>query len=134
MISKVDAQALANFTQRVRDDWDYPGLMTAIGKCQTYDYAATAAALLRLAGDRSIRTPALLCEPGPHWGQTSQAAQKAPVMCPEHDYEKAGACRHCERKAVPPPPGWRDAIPAAQQQERNRKQTELEELADQWNR
>jgi hypothetical protein len=92
-IDHTQATALAAFVGRIRPDWDHPGIVAAIGKARSLgSAAAVGAALCRLAENLELRTPAMLAEPGNHWGGTSVASRQAPSMCPDHPTEKAGAC------------------------------------------
>lgn len=115
-IDKTTAQALANYVGRLRPDWDYPGIYAAIGRAKDLGSAAAiSAALCRIAEDLTIRTPAVLPEPGPHWGGTAVAGHKRNPNCPEHPGEPIGRCRPCAEQATAgPPPGWRDALPRAE--------------------
>jgi hypothetical protein len=100
-ITHVEAQALAAFITRIRPDWDHPGIFAAIGKTRDLGSAAAiGAALCRLAENRDLRTPALLAEPGPHWGGTTTATRQPPQRCPEHPTERAWNCRPCEAQAI----------------------------------
>ena len=101
-ITTSQAQALAAFVSRVRDDWDHPGIVAAIQKAAPLGSpAAIGAALCRLAENRELRTPAMLADPGTHWSGTTVAKVAPPVMCPEHPAEKASACKECIAAAVP---------------------------------
>ena len=102
-ITKADAQALATFVARCRDDWDHPGIVAAIGKASHLGSpAAIGAALCRLAENRELRTPASLASPGTHWAGTTVAKVAPPVMCaePDHSDELARECRKCRALAV----------------------------------
>ena len=99
-ISKVEAQALAAFVSRIRDDWQQPGIVAAIEKAAPLGSpAAIGAALCRLAENLELRTPALLAEAGPHWSGTSVAKLTPPVMCPDHPAQPARECRDCRELA-----------------------------------
>lgn len=101
MISNAQSQALAALVSRLRDDWDHPGILAAITKARDVGPpAAIAAALCRLAENRDMRTPALLAEPGTHWGGTTVATRKPPTMCPDHPTSRALDCRQCAAVTV----------------------------------
>lgn len=103
-VTKAQAQALAAFITRIREDWDHPGIVAAIQKASALGSAADiSVALCRLAGNAELRTPATLADPGTHWRDTTIGKLPPPVMCPEHATEKAGACRVCTAQAVAPP-------------------------------
>ena len=92
-IDHTQATALAAFVGRIRPDWDHPGIVAAIGKARSLgSAAAVGAALCRLAENLDLRTPAMLADPGNHWGGTTVASRQAPSMCPDHPSEKAGQC------------------------------------------
>lgn len=108
--TKAQAQALAAFITRIREDWDHPGIVAAIQKASTLGSAADiGVALCRLAGNAELRTPATLADPGTHWRDTRVGKLPPPVTCPEHSAEKAGACRVCAAQSVPPPSAIADA-------------------------
>ena len=110
-ITKAEAQALATFVARCREDWDHPGIVAAIQRAAHLGSpAAIGAALCRLAENRDLRTPAMLADPGTHWAGTTVAKVAPPVTCPDHPAEKAGACRVCESAATQPPANWRDGL------------------------
>ena len=100
-ITRVEAQALAAFVSRIRDDWDQPGIVAAIEKAAPLGApAAIGAALCRLAENRDLRTPAMLAEPGTHWSGTTVAKLAPPVMCAEHPHQPARECPDCRAQAV----------------------------------
>jgi len=99
-ITKSEAQALATFVARCRDDWDHPGIVAAIQKAAHLGApAAIGAALCRLAENRELRTPAMLAEPGTHWTGTTVAKLPPPIMCADHPAEPARECRECRALA-----------------------------------
>ena len=65
--TRVQAEALATFVRHLRPDWDHPGIVHAIGRCQREAVSEIAVALIRLAENGQAKTPALLPEPGRHW-------------------------------------------------------------------
>ena len=88
------------------------------------------AALCRLAENLELRTPAMLAEPGNHWGGTTVAKLAPPVMCPDHPGEKAGACRVCEQAAIPPPANWRDDVTLTRRTRPKTRPEPTHDLAD----
>lgn len=110
-VTQAEAQSLAAFIVRIRDDWDHPGVVAAIRKASALGSAADiGVALCRLAGNRELRTPATLADPGPHWRDTTVGKRDLPAMCPEHPAEKAGHCRECVSRAVQPTGAVRAAL------------------------
>jgi hypothetical protein len=100
-ITQTEAQALTAFVERVRPEWDRPGILAAIRKAQGLGSAAAiGAALCRLAENRDLRTPALLAEPGPHWAGTTVATRPPPTMCADHPTSRALDCRQCAAETV----------------------------------
>ena len=95
-ITHAQAQALATFVSRIRDDWDHPGIVAAITKARELGNAAEiGTALCRLAANAELKTPAMLADPGSHWRDTTVASRLAPVMCPDHKAHLARDCREC---------------------------------------
>lgn len=93
MITEAQTQALAAFVARIRADWDQPGIVAAIRKASTLgNPAEIGTALCRLAGNRELRTPAMLADPGTHWHDTTVAARVWPVMCETHPDVRASRC------------------------------------------
>jgi len=67
ILTRTQAEALATFIVRVREDWSHGGVMAALEKSNIVDALDTARAVVNLAADPSVRTPALLAKPGPWW-------------------------------------------------------------------
>ena len=92
-ITTTEAQALATFISRIRDDWNHPGIVAAIEKAAPLGTPADiGTALCRLAANTELRTPALLAEDGPHWRDTTVASRIWPVMCTRHPEVRASRC------------------------------------------
>jgi hypothetical protein len=106
-ISQTQATALATFVAKVRDDWDQPGILAAIQKAQTFgNPLQIGRALLALAENRALRTPALLASPGKHWvhdGEPVGPNVTNNVRCPEHPIN-FHPCPLCAAKKCPPDP------------------------------
>jgi len=66
-MARTQAEALAAFVVCVRTDWSHGGVMAAIERAADADPLDVARALVNLAADRSMLTPALLAKPGPWW-------------------------------------------------------------------
>ena len=57
----------------------------------------------RVAANPEAKTPGLIPQPGTHWQGLRAGSRIAPVMCPEHEDQKAGACPSCTHHASPDP-------------------------------
>lgn len=105
-ITQTQATALATFVAKVRDDWDQPGILAAIQKAQSLgNPLQIGRALLALAENRELRTPALLASPGKHWvhdGESVGPNVTNNVRCPEHPLS-VHPCPQCAAKRTPPP-------------------------------
>lgn len=96
MMTQTQAQAIATACNRVRDDWHHAGILAALRKAAPLGSpAAVAAALFRLADDRTMDTPGLLHQPGPWWGGTTVADRRPPTMCGDHPQHRAAGCPAC---------------------------------------
>lgn len=134
-ISQTQATALATFVAKVRDDWDQPGILAAIQKAQSLgNPLQIGRALIALAENRELRTPALLASPGKHWVQ--DGAPTGPnvsnnVRCPEHPLS-VHPCPQCEAKRCLPDPVEHADYIAAREALKARKPipTEQKRLAD----
>lgn len=104
--TRVQAEALATFVRQLRPDWDHPGIVHAIGRCQREPLSEIAVALIRLAENGQAKTPALLPEPGRHWKRA--ALDDTPAgpntrnldLCPDHGNPRRD-CLDCHRDAGP---------------------------------
>lgn len=106
-IARGDAEILATLVRRFRPragepgHWNQAGTVKAIQDCKA-PLSETAIALIRLACDPSVRTPALLNSDGHWWHRAAKgeqpseaAARYRQVACPEHPTQPAGACQPC---------------------------------------
>lgn len=104
MMTRTEAQALATFITKVRPDWDHPGIIAAIGKAQAKATPLQVArALVNLAENRELRTPALLAEAGQHWRDGAEATGpnvSHDVRCPDHP-RQVHPCPECRATARP---------------------------------
>lgn len=106
-ISQTQAQALATFIARIRDDWDHPGIVAAISKASALGSPAQLGrALCALAENPDLRSPGLLSQPGRHW--TQDGVQTGPnvshnIPCPVHPINNM-PCPLCAAKKCPPDP------------------------------
>ena len=104
--TRVQAEALATFVRLLRPDWDHPGIVHAIGRCQREALPEVAVALIRLAENGQAKTPALLPEPGRHWKRAG--LDDAPAgpntrnldLCPDHGNPRRD-CLDCRRENGP---------------------------------
>lgn len=108
MMTKSQGEALATFVARIRDDWDHPGILASIGKAQHLGSPVQVArALLALAENRELRTPAILSYPGSHWADESGAVtppkKRHTMLCPEHPGKEV-PCDRCREGTRPPTP------------------------------
>ena len=92
------AQPLAALVACIRRDWDVPGTRAAISKARHRGTPLEIArALLRLAENQALRTPAMLHEDGSHWGTptTVPTARQTRCAIDGHEHELASNCRIC---------------------------------------
>lgn len=66
-VTKAQAYALADLTRTIRPAWDTRAITTAIAEVSHADLPDIAAALLRIADNPDMRTPAALTFEGDHW-------------------------------------------------------------------
>jgi hypothetical protein len=105
-ISKSQGEALTALLGTLRKDWNLAGIRAAIRKASLLGSPAEVAiAACRCAAEPTMRTPALIAEPGPHWQGTTAGTRQAPTMCQIHPALKAGGCPECVKAAVPMTPG-----------------------------
>jgi hypothetical protein len=111
-ISQTQGQALAAFVARVRADWDQPGILAAISKAASLGSPTQIGrALLALAENRDLRTPALLASPGKHWvhdGEPVGPNVTNNVRCPEHPIN-FHPCPLCAAKRCDPTDDYLEA-------------------------
>ncbi len=134
-IRLAEAQALATFARYIRPDWNQAGVVDAIGKCRNVALSEVAVALIRLAEDGSVKTPALLPTAGRHWARASR--DETPTgpnlahrdMCLEHpDTDRRECTRH--EAPTPMPPGLRDQIRASVEHARLASRQDLNATRD----
>lgn len=133
-ITRTQAESLATFIAKMRPDWDHPGIVAAIGKAQSQATALQIArALVNLAENRELHTPALLPEKGNHWRDASEAIgpnASHNVHCIEHPLSVM-PCPQCAAKRTPPPVDDPDyAAMKAELKARRPIPTEQKRLAD----
>ena len=108
---RADAEALATFVRRLRPPtgaaaWGQAQTVKAILECRE-PMSETAVALIRLAEDQTVRTPALLNQSGPWWYRASRTETPAgpPTRnldrCPEHPAHDRRDCLDCHRETGP---------------------------------
>lgn len=91
--SDQDLRAVAFLVNRLRPDWDTPGIIAALTGAPRHDLAALALAAVHAAANRpDQRTPAVIALDGPHW-----RIQPDPDPQPEPDH--GPVCHICRRPA-----------------------------------
>lgn len=118
MMTRATTEALATLTAHLRPDWDRPGILAAIGKAQALGTPVQVSrALVNLAENRDLRTPAILPTPGNHWrapdGQHPELRGSHDVKCPEHPLS-VHPCPQCAAKRCDPTPDYlaaKEALP-----------------------
>ena len=106
ILTRTQAEALATFIVRVREDWSHGGTVAAIETADTGDALDTARALVNLAADPSVRTPALLAKPGPWWrNPTGENVGHGSNNMRCHDHpDQVMPCATCRAELVPATP------------------------------
>lgn len=108
-LTRTQAEALATFIVRMRDDWSHGGVMAAIERANIVDGLDTARALVNLAADKTATTPALLVKPGPWWRDPTgenMAPPRNSMPCHEHPGQ-SWPCPECEATREPATPAVR---------------------------
>ena len=106
ILTRTQAEALATFIVRVREDWSHSGVMAALEKSNIVDALDTARAVVNLAADPTAKTPALLAKPGPWWRNPTGenvSPERYTMRCHEHPAETV-PCRECTARALADPP------------------------------
>ena len=111
-LDRPQAEALAALVTRMRNaagypTWDHPGVMAVLERVRdTAPAADVARALITLAENPDLRTPALLAQPGAHWtrpdGTRTARRGDHDVRCADHPH-RTMPCPEC-RRGVPCPP------------------------------
>ncbi len=91
MLSREQADALANLIHLLRPEWDRAGIFTALGHCKQRNELDVAMAAIRAAASSEIRTPGAIPANGDHWHERV-SPQIAPRPPKPHE-----ACRDCGR-------------------------------------
>ena len=86
------AQRLAEFIHMARGEWNTPGILKALEQASTTsDALAIARALVNIADDPSVKTPAFLTRPGSHWrtptGEIPPRRGEHNIPCVDHPDE-----------------------------------------------
>jgi hypothetical protein len=110
---------LAALVASIRRDWDFTGIRSAISKARHRGTPLeVATALLKLARNEALRTPAMLASDGSHWGTPTVVPSAGQPRCPEygHQHELAHNCRICaaDAKAASVLPAERPRLTEAQ--------------------
>jgi hypothetical protein len=94
---------LAALVASIRRDWDFSGIRTAVSKARHRGTPLeVATALLKLARNEALRTPAMLASDGSHWGTPTVVPSAGQPRCtvPGHEHELAAACVQCKTADV----------------------------------
>lgn len=78
-MTKIEATKIAHAVAVIRPDWDFPGIMAAIGKAPAADdYGTVLVTLATCAMDPGALTPAACTNPvyRPTWGQTAAESRR----------------------------------------------------------
>ena len=124
ILTRTQAEALATFIVRVREDWSHSGVMAALEKSNIVDALDTARAVVNLAADPTAKTPALLAKPGPWWRNPTGenvSPERYTMRCHEHPAETV-PCRECTARALADPPRP-ETIAAAKEAARRARST-----------
>lgn len=98
MMTKPDAEKIAQDAHAARPEWDTAGIMAALLKVRDRDPQHVRAAALHAARNPANRTPAVIALDGEHWTLTVPAPRRGPATkCKTHDLEESseGICRAC---------------------------------------
>lgn len=99
-VSQRDAQALAYLANRLRPDWDRPGVEKILARVADRDLGKVAVAALVVAVQRTDqRTPACIAMEGHHWHVLVSGPLAPPRLmpadtCPVH-LDPVDRCRGC---------------------------------------
>ncbi|WP_102157688.1 hypothetical protein [Zhihengliuella halotolerans] len=114
-LTKIQAEKLAEFIHLLRDGWDVPGIVHALGTARVKGAAgAVAQAAIRAAIDPTNRTPAVIAMDGKHWRASEPDRLGLPpreIWCPDHNSPET-KCRD-QHYRTEPPAGWRNNTEAA---------------------
>jgi len=108
-MSKLQAQALANFIHTLRRDWDPAGIVHALGVARGRGSVdALAVAAVRAAMVPGNRTPAVIGQSGAHWvgAFVERQGPERELECVEHGCLES-RCRG-KHQRVGPPDWWGD--------------------------
>lgn len=96
MMTKNQGQALAAFIHELRNEWDAPGIVAQLAKCQHLNAYEVAHALLRLAENPAAKTPgALTVTGGEHWREKSR--ESARMTAPRREDQCLACGRHLDQ-------------------------------------
>ena len=105
-IDRATAQAFAQAVNRIRPDWDVPGIRAVIERSpRNAALSEILVAAVRLAERPDVRSPGLLLEDGPWWdtaatGNTRPAWVSQRDLCPDHGQPRRD-CRPCADERGP---------------------------------
>ena len=105
-IDRATAQAFAQAINRIRPDWDVPGIRAVIERSpRNAALSEILVAAVRLAERPDVRSPGLLLEDGPWWDTAATGNTRPPWVgqrdrCPEHGNPRTD-CLDCRRETGP---------------------------------
>lgn len=121
-INKEQAEALAALVHALRPEWGVAGILAGLrdaAKRVTRDPWILTEAALGAARSADLRTPAMICEPGPWWPRDAPATARAPrCTVPGHASYPAHACGACKADRLAPDDGALEAAVGARQADR----------------
>lgn len=93
-ITRIQAEALADFLVLVRPDWNKGSIVRACGEAKNMgDAFEVAVAAINAAGDSKNRTPSVIPMTGKHWAKPSaEAKAKAAWTPPPPKNQTCGTC------------------------------------------
>lgn len=91
MLSREQAEALANLVHLLRPEWDRAGIFAALGHCRQRNELDVAMAAIRAAASSEIRSPGAIPSRGDHWRERA-----SPQIAPRPP-KPSECCRDCGR-------------------------------------
>lgn len=92
MMTKPDAEKIAQDAHAARPEWDTAGIMAALLKVRDRDPRHVRAAALHAARNPANRTPAVIALDGEHWTATAPRPTPQRGKCATHDLAYIGTC------------------------------------------
>lgn len=89
MLTREQADALANLVHLLRPEWDRAGIFAALGRCKDRNELDVSMAAIRAAASSEIRSPGAIPANGEHWHE-----RVSPTIAPR-PLKPHEACRDC---------------------------------------